>query len=57
MSAKIGRPRAEFPKSNDLKVRLDDATHSKLLDYCAERGITKAEAVRRGIDKLLAEKE
>lgn len=57
MSPKMGRPKAQAPKSNDLKVRLDDITHEKLLKYCENHSLTKAEAVRRGIDLLLAEKE
>ncbi len=57
MSAKMGRPKALSPKSNDLKVRLDDVTHDRLLAYCTQHGITKAEAVRRGIDILLTEKK
>lgn len=53
MSPKMGRPVVGSPKTNDVKVRLDDETHNKLLEYCREKGITKAEAIRQGIHLLL----
>lgn len=57
MSPITGRPKSLAPKNNDVKVRLDDATHQKLLQYCEAHGLTKAEAIRKGIENLLAEKE
>ncbi len=53
MSPRAGRPKAENPKNNDVKVRLDDKTNIKLNNYCIEHGITRAEAIRRGIHLLL----
>jgi predicted DNA-binding protein len=53
MSPKTGRPVVGNPKVNDIKVRLDDETHEKLLEYCKENGITKAEAIRKGLHMLL----
>ena len=53
MSPRTGRPKAENPKSNDIKVRLDDEMMSKLDDYCREHELTRAEAIRRGIHLLL----
>ena len=50
---KMGRPVVGEPKSNDVKVRLDDSTHKRLLTYCKENSITKAEAIRQGIHLLL----
>ncbi len=50
---KMGRPVIGEPKTNDLKVRLDDTTHRLLLEYCNVHGVTKAEAVRQGIHLLL----
>ena len=50
MSPRTGRPKAENPKSNDLKVRLDDQTKQKLDEYCKAQEITRAEAIRRGIN-------
>lgn len=49
----MGRPTSNNPKNNDIKVRVDDQTHEKLLKYCDINGITKAEAIRKAIVKLL----
>ena len=57
MSPRTGRPKAENPKSNDLKVRIDDDTMKKLDIYCLENKITRAEAIRRGIHLLLGNKK
>lgn len=58
MSSKMGRPKIKNPKTNDLKVRLDDASYEKLLAYCKRHEpITKAEAIRKGIELLLDEDE
>lgn len=51
-----GRPKAENPKSSRFSIRLDDLTESRLKTYCKKYGITKGEAIRRGIH-LLLEKE
>jgi len=56
VSPRTGRPKAENPKSNDLKVRLDDQTTQKLDEYCKAHEITRAEAIRRGIHLLLVQK-
>lgn len=56
MSPRSGRPKAENPKRNDIKVRLDDATAEKLMAFCKEHGLTKAEAIRKGIELLLKKK-
>lgn len=58
MSPRTGRPKAENPKSNDVKVRIDQTTMQRLDAYCEEHGITRAEAIRKGIHLLLStEKE
>ena len=49
----MGRPVVGEPKSNDVKVRLDNTTHKLLLEYCKENNVTKAEAIRQGIHLLL----
>lgn len=53
MSPKTGRPKINNPKEYDVKVRLDKETHEKILKYSEENNITKADAIRRGIDLLL----
>ena len=57
LSQKVGRPKAENPKDIRYSVRLDAETEIKLQKYCEEHGITKGEAIRRGIHLLLGEKK
>jgi predicted transcriptional regulator len=57
MSPRTGRPKAENPKRNDVKVRLDDETAKKLDEYCQIHDMTRAEAIRQGIHLLLVEKK
>ena len=57
LSQKIGRPKAENPKDIRYSIRLDAETEIKLQKYCEEHGITKGEAIRRGIHLLLGEKK
>lgn len=56
MSPRTGRP-TDCRKDHDVKVRIDDETHDKLIKYCEEHGVTKAEAIRKGIHLLLSTKE
>lgn len=53
MSPRTGRPVIGEPKTNDVKVRLDNATHQKLLQYCKDNNLTKAEAIRMAIKQFL----
>jgi len=52
VSPRTGRPKAESPKRNDIKVRLDDVMANKLDDYCEKHKVTRAEAIRTGISLL-----
>lgn len=55
MSPRTGRPRSETPKSKQLGVRFDDQTLKKL-DFIAEYyKETRAETLRRGVEKLYSE--
>ena len=54
---RTGRPKADNPKDCDVKVRFDSQKHQKLLDYCKKHGISKAEAIRNGVDLLFGEKK
>lgn len=57
MSPRTGRPKISDPKSNDIKVRVDDET-LRLLDlYCSDNKLSRAEAIRKGIHMLLAERK
>ena len=53
MSPRTGRPKINNPKSNRITIRLDDETYSKINEYCKQENIDKAEAIRRGIKKLV----
>lgn len=53
VSPRTGRPVVGEPKTNDVKVRLDDTTHQALLQYCKATKLTKAEAIRKAIHLLL----
>lgn len=53
MSSKTGRPVVGEPKTNDVKVRLDDTTHQRLLKYCKDNDTTKAEVIRKAIKQFL----
>ena len=57
MSQKMGRPKAENPKNIKYSIRLDTETEIKLQEYCKTHGITKGEAIRRGIHLLLSDKK
>lgn len=57
MSPRTGRPKSDNPKDIDVKVRFDKDTNKRLLDYCQKHGITRAEAIRQGVDLLLEQKK
>ena len=57
MSPRTGRPKSDNPKDIDVKVRFDKDTNKRLLDYCQKNDITRAEAIRRGVDLLLEQKK
>lgn len=53
MGSKIGRPIIGSLKNCDLKVRVDEDTNKELIRFAKANNITKAEAVRKGIQLLL----
>ncbi len=56
MSPRTGRPKVDNPKNVKYSIRLDIDTEEKLNTYCAEHGISKGEAIRKGIQLLLEKK-
>ena len=54
--SKLGRPVMGLPKTNDLKVRLDDEVHNKVIEYATKYKITKAEVVRLAIQDFFKKK-
>lgn len=57
MSPRTGRPKVDEPKDIRFSIRIDEDTNKKLDIYCEEHGITKAEAIRKGIHLLLSNKK
>lgn len=55
MSPRTGRPKAEKPKEIRYSVRLDVETEARLQEYCKRNGITRGEAIRKGIHLLLSQ--
>jgi cytochrome c553 len=55
MSPRTGRPKTENPINRQITVRLTEQTMRRLKAYCEEKQITKGEAVRKGVEKLLDE--
>lgn len=49
----MGRPIIGEKKDIDIKVRIGKEKNSKLIEYCEENNITRAEAIRKAIDILL----
>lgn len=57
MSPRTGRPKAEKPKTIEVKARIDEETNKKLVDYCKKNSTNRTEVVRKGIDMVLGETE
>ena len=51
MSPRTGRPTSN-PKGKPIHIRLDERSEEILAKYIEQEGISRAEAVRRGIAKL-----
>jgi hypothetical protein len=56
-SPRTGRPKLEDPNTKRLSVCLNEQTMKQLEEYCKANGITKGEAIRKGVHLLLAQKE
>lgn len=56
MSPRTGRPKTENPINIRTSVRLDAKTDKQLIEYCKENGLTKGEAIRKGVHLLLGKK-
>lgn len=57
MNAKMGRPRTSNPNEKNLTVRINAELDSRLQEYCSQNNVSKGEVVRKGIEKVLGEKE
>jgi predicted DNA-binding protein len=56
MSPRTGRPKAAIRKDIRFSIRLDSEESQKLTNYCEKHGISKGEAIRRGICLLIKKK-
>lgn len=54
---RMGRPKVDDPKSKNITVRIDKETEEKLETYCAYNGVSRSEAIRRGVHLLPDTKE
>ena len=54
MSPRTGRPIIGARKDVSLKIRFDNETNEKLLEYCKKNNITKAEAIRQALKMFLS---
>lgn len=57
MSPRTGRPKAEKPKTIEVKARIDEETNKRLVDYCETNKTSRTEVVRKGIDLVLGKTE
>lgn len=57
LSPRTGRPKAEKPKTVEVKARIDAETNSRLQEYCTRNGKTRTDVVREGINLVLEQKE
>jgi hypothetical protein len=55
MSPRTGRPKAERPKTIEVKARIDEETNKKLINYCKQNNTSRTEVVRKGINLVLEE--
>lgn len=53
MSARIGRPKVDKPKTIEVKARIDEETNEKLIEYCKKNQMSRTDVVRAGIEKVL----
>ena len=56
MAKKMGRPlKSDKPLNIDIKVRIDEDTNRKILNYAEKHGLARTEVIRKGIEKILEE--
>lgn len=55
MTPRIGRPKKENARNIKVDTRLTEEEEEKLVYCCEVLGLTKAEVVRKGIEKVYNE--
>ena len=53
MSPRTGRPKTDNPKNIDVKVRFDEESNRRLLQYCERHQLTRTEVIRKAVDLLI----
>ena len=53
LSPRTGRPKTDNPKNIDVKVRFDEESNKRLLEYCESHQLTRTEAIRKAVDLLI----
>ncbi len=53
MSPRTGRPKTDNPKNIDVKVRFDEESNRRLLEYCERHQLTRTEVIRKAVDLLI----
>jgi predicted DNA-binding protein len=55
MTPRVGRPKIENARTMKVDTRLTEEEEEKLVYCCEVLGLTKAEVVRKGIEKVYNE--
>ena len=50
---RTGRPKSEKPKSQSIKIRLDEETNDRLSNYAKKHEMKRTEVVRNGLNMIL----
>jgi len=52
VSAKMGRPKSDNPKTESVRIRIDADTEAMLNVCCDKLKLSKSEVIRAGIKKV-----
>lgn len=55
MSPRYGRPPSKEPKAHETRIRMSDNDVERLEYCCKVTGMTKADVIRKGIEKVYEE--
>lgn len=55
--AKMGRPKTDEPRHNQVMVRFTDKEYEKLKECAEEKNLTITETVRKGVEEMLNSKQ
>lgn len=53
MSAQMGRPKVDRPKTIEVKARIDEVLNKELIAYCHKHNKTRTDVVREGIQLVI----